>query len=79
MLGTPRTRDDLVLRDAVRGRLLAVEQAIVAFVSDKQSEGFSPAEIDQLYAVEVPLMMAFRTDGGRVKVGFDVQIVERAG
>lgn len=34
---TPKTRDEIILRDAVRGRLLSVEQAIVDFIAEKEA------------------------------------------
>lgn len=45
---------------------------------EKQAEGFSVAEIDQLYAVELPISLAYQADGGRIRVRYDAQIVERA-
>lgn len=76
---TPRTRDDIALRDAVRARLIAVESEVMAFVDEKLREGFTPAEIDQLYAIELPVLVGYRSDGGRIRVQYDAQIVERAG
>lgn len=76
---TPRTRDDIALRDAVRARLIAVESEVMAFVDEKLREGFTPAEIDQLYAIELPVLVGYRSDGGRIRVSYDAQIVERAG
>lgn len=74
---TPRTRDDIALRDAVRARLIAVESEVMAFVDEKLREGFTPAEIDQLYAIELPVLLGYRNDGGRIRVSYDAQIVER--
>lgn len=74
---TPRTRDEIALRDAVRSRLIAIEAAVMAFVSEKLAEGFAPSEIDQLYAVELPLLVGYRSDGGRIRASYDAQIVER--
>lgn len=76
---TPRTRDEIALRDAVRARLAVVETAIVEFVADKVTEGFSLDEIDALYAVELPILFGYRVDGGRIRASYDGQIVERAG
>lgn len=75
---TPRTRDEISLRDAVRARLAVVENAVVEFVSEKTAEGFSLEEIDALYAVELPLLFGYRVDGGRIRAQYDGQIVERA-
>ncbi|MDR6664000.1 hypothetical protein [Rhizobium sp. 1399] len=76
---TPRTRDDISLRDAIRARLSVVENAVIAFVDEKLSEGFAPAEIEELYALELPLLLGYRKDGGKIRVSYDAQIVERAG
>lgn len=76
---TPRTRDDIALRDAVRARLAAVETVVVDFVADKVAEGFSLDEIDQLYAVELPVLFGYRNNNGRIRAAYDGQIVERAG
>jgi hypothetical protein len=74
---TPRTREEIALRDAVRARLTAIEAAVMAFVNEKLAEGFAPSEIDQLYAVELPLLVGYKSDGGRIRVSYDAQIVER--
>lgn len=74
---TPKTRDDIALRDAVRARLNAIESAIGEFVAEKQSEGFSLAEINELYALELPMLLGYRADGGRIRAEYDAQIVEK--
>ncbi|OCW56264.1 hypothetical protein [Hoeflea olei] len=74
---TPRTRDEIAIRDAVRARLSAVETAIVDFVSEKTAEGFSLDDINSLYAVELPILFGYRIDGGRIRAQYDGQIVER--
>ncbi|MDH2091491.1 hypothetical protein N5K21_22425 [Rhizobium pusense] len=74
---TPKTRDDIAIRDAVRARLAAIETAIVEFVTEKTVEGFTLAEIDQLYALELPLLFGYRVDGSRIRASYDAQIVER--
>lgn len=74
-----QTRDDIALRDAVRARLSAIENAIVEFIAEKSAEGFSLEEIDQLYAVELPVLFGYRVDGSRVRASYDAQIVKRAG
>lgn len=74
---TPRTRDEIAIRDAVRARLAAVETAIADFVAEKTAEGFSMAEIDQLYALELPLLFGYRNENGRIRAQYDGQIVER--
>ena len=74
---TPKTRDEIAIRDAVRARLAIIETAVVDFVAEKVSEGFSLDEIDQLYAVELPLLFGYRVEGGRIRASYDGQIVER--
>lgn len=76
---TPRTRDDIALRDAIRARLMVIEKVIFEFVSEKEAEGFTRADIDQLYAVELPLLLGYLNDGGKIRVSYDASIVERAG
>ncbi len=76
---TPRTRDDIALRDAIRARLAVIERVILDFVTEKEAEGFSRADSDQLYAVELPLLLGYRNDGGKLRVSYDASIVERAG
>ncbi|OHV83676.1 hypothetical protein [Rhizobium sp. LCM 4573] len=76
---TPKTRDDIAIRDAVRARLAVIENAIMAFVDEKLREGFTPAEIDQLYALELPILFGYRVEDGRIRASYDAQIVERAG
>jgi hypothetical protein len=74
---TPRTRDDIALRDAIRARLAVIESVIAEFIAEKTAEGFSMGEIDQLYSLELPVLFGYRADGGRVRVSYDAQIVER--
>lgn len=74
---TPRTRDEIAIRDTVRARLAVVETAIVDFVEEKVSEGFSLDDINSLYAVELPILFGYRVDGGRIRGQYDGQIVER--
>lgn len=74
---TPRTRDGIAIRDAVRARLSVIESAIAEFVADKTAEGFSLEEIDQLYALELPVLFGYRVDGSKIRAAYDAQIVER--
>ncbi|MDX0165795.1 hypothetical protein GOC43_28860 [Sinorhizobium meliloti] len=76
---TPRTRDEIAIRDAVRKAFAETEGTVAEFVAGQMSEGFSLAEIDQLYVLELPLMLGYRVDGGRIRVQYDAQIVERRG
>ncbi|MBY5660414.1 hypothetical protein [Rhizobium leguminosarum] len=54
-------------------------RVILDFFTEKEAEGFSRADIDLLYAVELPLLLGYRDDGGRIRVSYDASIVERAG
>lgn len=74
---TPKTRDEIALRDAVRARLAVVETAIIDFVSEKAAEGFSLDDINSLYAVELPILFGYRNENGRIRAQYDGQIVER--
>lgn len=42
---TPKTRDDIALRDAVRKALVETEEMVGYFLADQTAEGFSLAEI----------------------------------
>lgn len=75
---TPKTCDDIAIRDAVRKALAETEATVADFVAGQTAEGFSLAEIDALYAVELPLLFAYRVDGGRIRVSYDSRIVERS-
>ncbi len=74
---TPKTRDDIALRDAVRKALVETEEMVGYFLADQTAEGFSLAEIDALYVLELPLMLGYHVDGGRIRVSFNSRIVER--
>jgi hypothetical protein len=74
---TPRTRDEIAIRDAVRARLAAIETAIADFVAEKTAEGFSLDDINTLYAVELPILFGYRNDNGRIRAQYDGQILER--
>lgn len=74
---TPRTRDEIAIRDAVRARLAVVETAVVDFVAEKTAEGFSLDDINSLYAVELPILFGYRNEHGRIRAQYDGQIVER--
>jgi hypothetical protein len=75
---TPRTRDEVALRDEVRKQLTAVESAVVDFVAAKNSEGFSLDEAFALFSLELPLCFAYERDGGRVRPRYGFRIFERA-
>lgn len=75
---TPKTRDEIAIRDAARKALAETEAMVAEFVAGQMAEGFSVAEIDQLYVLELPLMLGYRVDGGRIRVSYDSRIVERS-
>ncbi|MBY5462087.1 hypothetical protein [Rhizobium leguminosarum] len=57
---------------------LAETEAMVGdFIAGQTAEGFSLAEIDQLYVFELPLMLGYRVEGGRIRAQLDAQITER--
>jgi hypothetical protein len=70
-------RPDAAHARRYRARLAVIENDIAEFIIEKTAEGFSMGEIDQLYALELPFMLGYRLDGGRVRVSCDAQIVER--
>ncbi len=74
---TPKTRDDISIRDAVRKLLAETEAMVGDFVAGQAAEGFSLAEIDQLFVLEVPLMVGIRIDNGRVRTSYDARVVDR--
>lgn len=75
---TPRTRDEIALKDAVRKALSDVEALIMDFVVEKRSERLSDADIDELFAIELPIQLRYRNDNGRIRVSYEAAIVERA-
>lgn len=75
---TPKTRDEISVRDAIRAQLAAVESAIAEFVAAQTAEGFSMTEINELYTLELPVLFGYRADGSKIRAQYDAQIVERA-
>lgn len=74
---TPKTRDEIAIRDAVRKALSEVESLVADFVAEKKSERLSDADIDELFCVELPLQLRYRNDGGRIRVSYEAAIVDR--
>lgn len=74
---TPRTRDEIAIRDAVRKALSEVESLVADFVTEKRSERLSDADIDELFVVELPIQLRYRHDGGRIRVSYEAAIVDR--
>jgi hypothetical protein len=75
---SPRTRDEIALRDAIRSQLLAVEAGVTEFVAEKTAEGFSLDNIFALYQLEMPIMFSYHVDGSRFRPRYGFRIVERA-
>ena len=76
---TPKTRDDIAIRDAVRKELSDVETLVMDFVAEKKAERLSDADIDELFVVELPIQLRYRNDGGRIRVSYEAAIVDRQG
>lgn len=74
---TPRTRDEIAIRDAVRKALSAVETLVMDFIAEKKDERLSDADIDELFVVELPLLLRYRNEGGRIRVSYEAAIVDR--
>ncbi|GMB82751.1 hypothetical protein NN6n1_35340 [Shinella zoogloeoides] len=74
---TPRTRDEIAIRDAVRKALTEVETLVMDFVAEKKSERLSDADIDELFVVELPIQLRYRNDGGRIRMSYEAAIVDR--
>ncbi len=74
----PKTRDEVAVRDAVRHALKGIENAVSDFIEEKKSEDFSMDDLNELYAVELPLTLAYTSENGRVRVSYDASIIERA-
>ncbi len=74
---TPKTRDEIALRDAVRKALSEVEASVADFVAEKKAERLSDADIDELFCIELPIQLRYRNDGGRIRVSYEAAIVDR--
>lgn len=73
----PNMRDDIAVRDAVRKALAETEAMVGDLLASQTAEGFSLAEIYQLFVLEVPLMVGIRVDNGRVRTSYDARVVDR--
>lgn len=74
---TPKTREEIAIRDAVRKAISEVETLVADFVTEKKSERLSDADIDELFVVELPIQLRYRNDGGRIRVSYEAAIVDR--
>jgi hypothetical protein len=68
---------DLRLKEAVHDAMRRICSMTSAFIAEKQAEGFSVEEILALYEVVGPVAPTVVDEDGRLKVVWDVQIVER--
>jgi hypothetical protein len=68
---------DLRLKEAIHDAMRRICDLTSAFIAEKQAEGFSVEEILALYEVVGPVAPTVIEDDGRLKVIWDVQIVER--
>ena len=75
---SPRTRDEVAIRDEVRKQLTAVENAVVDFVAAKSAEGFNLDDAFALFSLELPLCFAYERDGSRVRARYGFRIIERS-
>lgn len=74
---TPKTRDEIAVRDAVRKALSEVEALVADFVAERKAERLSDADIDELFCIELPIQLRYRNDGGRIRVSYEAAIVDR--
>lgn len=74
---TPKTRDEIAIRDAVRKALSEVESLVADFVTEKKAERLSDADIDELFCIELPIQLRYRNGGGRIRVSYEAAIVDR--
>lgn len=73
-----KTRAEYELREALWASFLRQQQAVRDFVAEKVAEGFSEAEVLELYALVTPLVpAAIHEEGKRPRVEFDLAFVER--
>ncbi|KQQ72399.1 hypothetical protein ASF70_12760 [Rhizobium sp. Leaf321] len=75
---SPKTRDEIALRDAIRSQLAAVEAGVMEFVTEKTAEGFSMDDIFSLYQFELPIVFSYHLDGTKLRPRYGFQIVESA-
>ncbi|KQQ72450.1 hypothetical protein ASF70_13040 [Rhizobium sp. Leaf321] len=75
---SPKTRDEIAHRDAIRSQLAEVEAGVVEFVTEKTAEGFSMDDIFALYQLELPIVFSYHLDGTKLRARYGFQIVERA-
>jgi hypothetical protein len=70
-------QSDLRLKEAVHAAMRRICALTSGFIAEKQAEGFSIDEILQLYEVVAPVAPTVTEEDGRIKVNWDVTIVER--
>lgn len=75
---SPRTRDEIDIRDAIRREFVALEGKVVDFVAAKQAEGWSLPDLQEMYALQVPLLFGYSNEHGRIRASYDIQLIEPA-
>lgn len=76
--GPSKTRAELELREALWASFLRQQQAVREFVAEKVAEGFTEAEVLELYALVTPLVaQVVLEEGKRPRVEMDLAFVER--
>lgn len=68
---------DLRLKEAIHDAMRRICDLTSTFIAEKQAEGFSVEEILALYEVVGPVAPTVVEEDGRIRVVWDVQIVER--
>ncbi|MFD2054204.1 hypothetical protein ACFSQT_14205 [Mesorhizobium calcicola] len=71
------THADLRIKEAVHAAMRRICDLTSKFIAEKEAEGFSLAEILELYEVVGPVAPTVTEEDGRVRVHWDIQIVER--
>jgi len=70
-------QSDLRLKEAVHAALRRICDLTSSFIAEKEAEGFSLEEILALYEVVGPVAPTVVEEDGRLRVHWDVQIVEK--
>ena len=73
------THSDLVIKEAIYAAMSRICEATSAFITEKEAEGFTLAEILELYEVVGPVAPTITEVDGKIRVNWDVEIVERGG
>ena len=72
------THSDLKIKEAIHAALNRICDLTASFIAEKEAEGFSLSEILGLYEIVGPVTPTVtELPDGRLKVNWDVQIVEK--